>query len=127
MREPTHGLSQQDAEAGGSLTLETQERAGAAPTTTDGVNTIRGSGPASKTGRCTNVETSGRTPSRTIPAQTWWIWAGHAAKARQIVRTDALLGIQNAWMKGASGKVCGVPEAGCRGRAGHRPRQMDAW
>jgi hypothetical protein len=63
MKGPTFGLSQQAAEAGGSLTWRRrvgreqprQRRDGSAPPDDPG--------PASKTGRCTSAETSGGTPS----------------------------------------------------------------
>ena len=41
MEGPTHGLSQQDVEAEGSLTLEAQGRVGAALTTTEWASTAR--------------------------------------------------------------------------------------
>ena len=41
VKEPTAGLSQQAGEAGGSLSLETQVRVGAAPTTTERPRTAR--------------------------------------------------------------------------------------
>jgi hypothetical protein len=44
-KDPTLGLSQQVAEAGGSLTLEAQGRVGAASTTTGRVGTTRRLGP----------------------------------------------------------------------------------
>ena len=53
MKGPTSDLSQQVAEAGGSLTLGAQEKVGAAPTTTGRTGTARRLGPASKAGRCT--------------------------------------------------------------------------
>ena len=46
------GLSQQAFEAGGSPSLGTQVRVGAAPTTPGRVDTTRRPGPASETGRC---------------------------------------------------------------------------
>jgi hypothetical protein len=46
----TTGLSQQVSEAGGSLTLETQGRVGAAPTTTGRIGTARRSGSGKRGG-----------------------------------------------------------------------------
>ena len=50
MEGPTFGLSQQVAEAGGSLTLETQGQVGAAPTTTGRAGTARRLGPGKQDG-----------------------------------------------------------------------------
>ena len=50
MEGPTAGLSQQSGEAGGSLNLETQARAGAAPTTTGRVGTARRPGSGKQDG-----------------------------------------------------------------------------
>ena len=51
MKGPTFGLSQQDAEAGGSLTAETRGRVGAASTTTGRTGTARRSGPGKRDGK----------------------------------------------------------------------------
>jgi len=51
LQEPTSGLSQQAGEAGGSLTLEAQGRAGAAPTTTGRAGTARRPGPGKQGGK----------------------------------------------------------------------------
>ena len=48
---PTYGLSQQVAEAGGSLTLEAQGKVGAAPTKVGRVGTARRPGPAERDGK----------------------------------------------------------------------------
>ena len=51
MKGPTCGLSQQVAEAGGSRSLETQGRVGAAPTTTGRVGTARRPGSGKRDGK----------------------------------------------------------------------------
>jgi hypothetical protein len=51
LEEPTGVLSQQDAEAEGSSTLEAQGRAGAALTTTDRIGTARRSGSGKQDGQ----------------------------------------------------------------------------
>jgi len=50
-KEPTGGLSQQSAEAGGSLTREASGRAGAASTTTGRAGTVRRLGPGKQDGK----------------------------------------------------------------------------
>jgi hypothetical protein len=51
MKGPTCGLSQQVTEAGGSLTLEAQGKAGAAPTTKGRAGTARRPGPDKQDGK----------------------------------------------------------------------------
>ncbi len=51
MKGPVCGLSQQVAEAGGSLTLEAQGKVGAAPTRAGRVGTARRLGPAERDGK----------------------------------------------------------------------------
>ncbi len=70
-----------------------QRRDGAAPPDVPG--------PASKTERCTNAETSGGTPSSGTPARIWWIRAGQQ-------RTPTILGGDSAsvyeWPTGGHGE-----------------------
>jgi hypothetical protein len=74
MKRPTCGLSQQAAEAGGSLTLGTQGRVGAAPTTTGRAGTARRPGPG-KQGRKVYERNQRQSSLRDSSAPTWWIWA----------------------------------------------------
>ena len=73
-KRPTFGLSQQAAEAGGSLTLGMQGRVGAAPTTTGWAGTARRPGPG-KQGRKVYARNQCKSPSSDSSAPTWWIWA----------------------------------------------------
>lgn len=74
MKGPTSDLSQQVAEAGGSLTLGAQEKVGAAPTTTGRTGTARRLGPGKQGGKVYERNQCQSSLSDST-APTWWIWA----------------------------------------------------
>src|SRR6266550_6046417 len=107
---PTTGLSQQPGEAGGSLTLEAQGRAGAAPTTTGRVGTARRPWPGKRDGKVHVLqEPVVEPPQERNRLEIWRIGAGQQRTSDQhgrATRTPVEVAGQE-----ATGKVCGVPVA----------------
>ena len=80
-RAPPVGLSQQAAEAGGSLTSETRGRAGAASTTPGRAGTTRQLGPGKQDGEVYECRNQWWNPlKKSGPAGIWWM-AGTAVRA----------------------------------------------
>jgi hypothetical protein len=77
MQGPAGGLSQQAAEAEGSLTPEARGRVGAALTTTGRVGTARRPGSGKRDEKVQRAVNQWWNPrKRETPAPTWWMWAG---------------------------------------------------
>ena len=125
MKEPTRVLSQQRAEAGGSLSPETWVRMESSPDN-DGRSMHRQrlrSGKQDGTvyerrnqwlnplqnSTGSNLVDMGRVDSESVPE----------CPCRHAPRLPAVREVVE-----VSGKVCGVPETSCRGRAGHHTRRM---
>ena len=116
MEGPTAGLSQQSGEAGGSLNLETQARAGAAPTTTGRVGTARRPGSGKRDG---TVQ---------VGLNQWWNPLKRETPARNLAdlgraaarRSSKLPATDSGWTQYPSGrrateKACGVSVAKAAG------------
>ena len=121
MQGPTYGLSQQAAEAGGSLTPETRGRAGAASTTPGRVGTARRPGSGKRDGEVYECRNQWWNPLKTCgPARTWWMWAGMAARRASLQPGGALrcggIGGHGEELRRSRGQAC-------RGKAGHLSRQ----
>ena len=127
MKGPTSGLSQQTGEAGGSRSLEAQEEAGAAPTTTGRAGTARRLGSGKRDGKvyvCRNQwwnPLKGYTGSNLVDV-------GRAAvhAARVFPAGDSMVGAKTSGLE-AMGRACGVPMARLQGNSWAPPPPTGAW
>lgn len=117
MKGPTLGLSQQVAEAEGSLTREAPGRAGAALTTPGRLGTTRRVGPGKQDGTVYECRNQRWNPlKRNAPAQTWWIWAGQQCTLAGSHGGRLLVG-QGSCLQEATVKACGVAVARLQGKS----------
>ena len=128
MKGPTLGLSQQVAEAEGSLTLEAQGRAGSSP---DNAGTGRhcqtGRVRQARRDRCTNAETSGGTPSSGDTGSNLVDLGRTAVHARrETAAGDSEVGLVSVGQE-ATGKACGVPVARLQGKSWAPTPSTGSW
>jgi len=123
VRYPTRACRSRLVGAGGSLILETQGRAGAAPTKPGRVGTTRRCGPGKRRRTGGRKEPVMEPPIDWIPARIWWIWAGQQQSASRDSRRQAALSSIQEVDGGGRGDICDCPTARCRGRAGHQSRR----
>jgi hypothetical protein len=127
MQGPACGLSQQAAEAEGSLTLEARGRVGAALTTTGRAGTARRSGSGKQDEKVQRAVNQWWNPrKRETPAPTWWMWAGQQHTATLDPGGRLWHGVFPVVLE-ATRKACGVLVARLPGKSWAPPSSTGRW